>query len=168
MKTDYLKIFIILTLLFAGGACCAQASATANFKASATIIEPIGITTTSHMNFANIDARDGGTVILKPDNTRTATGGLELKEAANVSAATFLVTGQRGYSFNISLPQGKHELRNGGEAMTLQDFTAELDQSSLGAGPASLKVGASLYVNPNQKPGVYNTVGDLQVTVNYN
>ncbi|MDR9458468.1 MAG: DUF4402 domain-containing protein [Salegentibacter sp.] len=168
MKTNYLKILTILILLLAGGACFAQASATANFKASVTIIEPIGITTTSDMNFANIDARNGGTVILKPDNTRVATGGLELEEAANVSAATFMVTGQQGYSFNISLPQGSYELRNGGEAMAIQDFTAELDQSLLGDGPAMLKVGASLFVNPNQEPGVYNSVADLQVTVNYN
>ncbi|MGY5850368.1 DUF4402 domain-containing protein [Salegentibacter sp. F14] len=167
MKSFYSNIIVIITLLVSG-VCCAQASATASFKASATIIEPIGITTTSNMNFANIDARNGGTVILKPDNTRSATGGLELKEASNVSAATFLVTGQQGYSFNISLPQGSHELRNGGEAMALQDFTAELEQNVLGNGPALLKVGASLYVNPNQEPGVYNTVADLQVTVNYN
>lgn len=154
--------------MLAGGSGYAQASATANFKASATIIEPIGITTTSHMNFANIDARNGGTVTLNPDNTRTATGGLELKEAANVSAATFLVTGQQEYSFNISLPQGSHQLRNGEKAMTIQDFTAELNQSSLGDGPATLMVGASLFVNPDQEPGIYKTVADLQVTVNYN
>lgn len=154
--------------IFAGSAIYAQASATANFKASATIIEPIGITTTSDMNFANIDARKGGTVILKPDNTRSATGGVELKETTNVSAATFMVTGQQGYSFNISLPQGSYELRNGKEAMAIQDFTAEFEQNLPGDGPATLKVGASLYVNPNQKPGVYNTVADLQVTVNYN
>ncbi|MGM0932634.1 MAG: DUF4402 domain-containing protein [Bacteroidota bacterium] len=168
MKLKYLNTIFLLLCIFAGGAGHAQTSATANFKASVTIIEPIGITTTSDMNFANIDARNGGTVILKPDNTRVATGGLELEEAANVSAATFMVKGQQGYSFNISLPQGSYELRNGGEAMAIQDFTAELDQSLLGDGPAMLKVGASLFVNPNQEPGVYNSVADLQVTVNYN
>ncbi|WP_081211288.1 DUF4402 domain-containing protein [Salegentibacter sediminis] len=168
MKKNYLHILILFLCILAGGKVCAQASATANFKASATIIEPIGITTTSDMNFANIDARNGGTVILKPDNTRTATGGLELKEGANVSAATFIVTGQQGYSFDISLPQGSYELRNGAEAMALQDFTFVQEQNSLGEGKSTLRVGASLYVNPNQQPGVYNSVADLQVTVNYN
>lgn len=52
----------------------AQASATASFTASATIIQPIGITTTANMNFAHIDAQEGGAVILTPQNTRFTTG----------------------------------------------------------------------------------------------
>ena len=145
-----------------------QASATANFTASATIIQPIGITTTNNMQFANIDARNGGAVILTPENTRITNGDIELAEGGTVSAATFEVTGQTGFAFGISLPQGSHRLSSGSESMVLQDFTTNYDGSSIAGNGKTIKVGASLIVNPNQQPGDYKTNGDLQVTVNYN
>ena len=145
-----------------------QASATANFTASATIIQPIGITTTNNMQFANIDARNGGAVILTPDNTRITNGDIELAEGGTVSAASFEVTGQTGFAFGISLPHGSHRLSSGSESMLLQDFTTNYDGSSIAGDGKTIKVGASLIVNPNQQPGNYKTNGDLQVTVNYN
>ncbi len=145
-----------------------QASATANFTASATIIQPIGITTTSNMQFANIDAKEGGAVILTPENTRITNGNLDLAEGGTVSAATFEVTGQSGYAFGISLPKGTHRLTSGSESMILQDFTTNYNGSSLNGDGKTIRVGASLIVNPNQQPGDYKTAGDLQVTVNYN
>ncbi|PKD17109.1 hypothetical protein APR41_06655 [Salegentibacter salinarum] len=145
-----------------------QASATANFTASATIIQPIGITTTSNMQFANIDAQNGGEVILTPNNTRIITGELVLAEGGNVSAATFEVTGQNDFAFGISLPKGTHRLSSGSESMLIQDFTTNYDGSSLNGDGKTIRVGASLIVRPNQKPGDYITTGDLQITVNYN
>ena len=145
-----------------------QASATANFTASATIIQPIGITTTNNMQFANIDARNGGAVILTPENTRITNGDIELAEGGTVSAATFEVTGQTGFAFSISLPKGSHRLSSGSESMILQDFTTNYHGSSIAGDGKTIKVGASLIVNPNQQPGNYKTNGDLQVTVNYN
>lgn len=145
-----------------------QASATANFTASATIIQPIGVTSTSNMQFANIDAKNGGAVILTPESTRITHGDLELADGGNVSAATFEVTGQSGFAFGISLPKGTYRLSSGGESMQLQDFTTNYNGSSLNANATTIKVGASLIVNPNQQPGDYKTNEELQVTVNYN
>lgn len=160
---------LLIILAFTGiNQVFSQASATANFKASATIIQPIGITTTSHMEFANIDAKNGGAVILTPENTRIANGDLALAEGGTVSAATFEVTGQSGFAFGISLPQGSHALTSGSESMLLQDFTTNYDGSSIAGDGKTIKVGASLIVNPNQQPGDYKTNSDLQVTVNYN
>ncbi|APS39710.1 MULTISPECIES: DUF4402 domain-containing protein [Salegentibacter] len=160
---------ITLILLFTGmSPVFAQASATANFTASATIIQPIGITTTSNMQFANIDAQNGGAVILTPENTRITTGELVLADGGNFSAATFEVTGQSGFAFGISLPRGTHRLSSGSESMILQDFTTNYDGSSINGDGKTIRVGASLIVNPNQKPGDYKTNNDLQVTVNYN
>lgn len=154
--------------VFAVSPLFSQASASANFSASATIIQPIGINTTSHMQFANIDAKNGGSVTLTPENTRITNGDLELAEGGTVSAATFEVTGQNGFAFAISLPKGSHRLSNGSESMLLQDFTTNYDGSSLSGESKTIKIGASLIVNPNQKPGAYKTNGDIQVTVNYN
>jgi len=159
---------LVFILLLGNSPIFAQASATANFTASATIIQPIGITTSSNMKFANIDAKNGGAVILTPENTRITNGDLELAEGGIVSAATFEVTGQNGFAFGISLPKGSHRLTSGGESMTLQDFTTNYNGSSLNGDGKTIRVGASLMVNPNQQPGDYKTASDLQVTVNYN
>ncbi|MBZ9629889.1 DUF4402 domain-containing protein [Salegentibacter sp. LM13S] len=163
-----LLAFIIFSLFLGISTLFSQASASANFTASATIIQPIGITTTSNMQFANIDAKEGGAVILTPENTRITNGNLDLAEGGTVSAATFEVTGQSGFAFGISLPKGTHRLTNGGESMILQDFTTNYNGSSLNGDGKTIRVGASLIVNPNQQPGDYKTAGDLQVTVNYN
>ncbi|SHF54957.1 protein of unknown function [Salegentibacter echinorum] len=163
------KLLILSLFFFTGvGSLFSQASATANFTASATIIQPIGINTTANMSFANIDAKSGGAVILSPENTRTANGDIELTDGGHVSAAAFKVTGQSGYAFDISLPKGSHQLVNGSESMRVQDFTTNYTGDGLAENGNTIRVGASLIVNPNQKPGDYKTLNDLQVTVNYN
>ncbi len=146
-----------------------MAQATANFTASVTIIQPIGITNTANMNFANLDAKSGGAIILSPDNSRTNQGGVELKDGNTVSAATFEVTGQAGYTYSISLPNSNHVLTNGTDDIIIRDFTSSLnDEGSLADGSQTLRVGASLDINPNQTPGNYTSPGGFNVTVNYN
>ncbi|MGM1054434.1 MAG: DUF4402 domain-containing protein [Bacteroidota bacterium] len=147
----------------------AQTSATANFTASATIIQPITITTTSDMNFANIDAKDGGQIILTPESTRTGSGGIVLAGAENLSAATFIISGQSGYTYDISLPDDTYTLTNGIESMVINNFTSSSGNGNLIADESQIiRVGATLNVNPNQTPGFYSTPAPLNVTVNYN
>ena len=71
-----MKLF--LTLIFSIMCLTASAQATAHFTASATIIQPIGITTLSHLNFAEVDAKEGGEIILTPKAERIAQGLLPL------------------------------------------------------------------------------------------
>lgn len=162
----FLFLFVLIAIL---STCVASAQATATFTASATIIQPIGITTTSNMNFANIDAKSGGAVILTPENTRISSGGVELADGTNVSAAEFEITGQSGYSFSITLPEGQYNLTSGNENMVIRDFTSNIvDGSNLSDGSKLIRVGATLEVNPNQTPGTYTTPRTLEVSVNYN
>lgn len=156
---------LILSLTFTG---LGYAQATANFTATATIIQPITLTTTSQMNFANVDAKNGGEVILTPASSRYTSGEVELDDATNVSAASFTVSGQEGYTYSITLPQSQYELSNGIDKMIIKDFTTDLNSGSLAAGTQSFRVGATLKVNPNQKPGNYVTSNNMNVTVNYN
>ncbi len=146
-----------------------QTTATANFTASVTIVQPITLITTSDMNFANIDAKNGGQIILTPDNTRISTGGVELAGAENLSAATFMVSGQSGYTYDISLPDDTYTLTNGIESMVINNFTSSSSNGNLIADESQIiRVGATLNVNPNQTPGFYSTPAPLNVTVNYN
>lgn len=161
------SLLIPIFFLFSMDSFC-QASASANFTASVTIIEPIGISTTSNMNFARIDAKSGGMVTLNPDNTRVTSGGVVAEPGGEISAATFLVTGQSGFAFSVALPRGQHELTNGNHKIILRDFTSHFEGEALAGEGKILRVGASLEIAPNQEPGEYFSAGDLQVTVNYN
>ena len=162
-------LHLLILIFFFGITGYAQTQATATFTASVTIIEPIGITNTAEMNFASLDAKSGGTVILTPDNDRLASGGVELADGTNVSAASFRVTGQQGFSFTISLPQGEYYLTNGNQNIILKDFTTNLDSSGdLSGGMAEFRVGATVEIQSGQQPGTYNTIGELPVTVHYN
>lgn len=163
------NLFLFVVTIWLAGTSAVKAQATANFTASATIIQPIGITTTSNLNFASLDAKTGGAVILTPDNIRNSLGGVELDEAMGLSAATFEITGEQDFAFSISLPENDFELTNGSEKMIIKDFTSSLaDNGHLSNGKKILRVGATLNVNPDQAPGNYNSLGDMAVTVNYN
>ncbi|HSM62881.1 MAG TPA: DUF4402 domain-containing protein [Gillisia sp.] len=145
------------------------AQATANFTASVTIIQPIGITTTSDMNFANVDAKNGGTITLTPNSTRTSTGDLELAEGGSISAASFEVTGEPGLTYAVTVPNNDYVLSNGSESIIINNFTTDFNSdNALATGSQTINVGASLEVNPNQTPGNYVSQGGLNVTVNYN
>ena len=161
-------LLISILLLFYGSISYSQTQATATFTASVTIIEPIVITTTSDMNFASLDAKSGGSVILTPENDRIITGGLELADGSMVSAASFKVTGENGYSFSLSLPQGEYLLSDGSENIVIRDFTSNFIESDLSPSTPEIKVGATLDIKAGQQPGNYKTLTSIPVTVNYN
>ncbi|WP_324719106.1 DUF4402 domain-containing protein [Salinimicrobium sp. HB62] len=162
-----MKIFLtILSFLFF--CTIASAQATANFTASATIIQPISISTISNLNFASIDAKEGGDVILTPQGERLVLGDVELSDGSVVTAASFEVIGQPGTTFSVSLPDSRSQLINGSEKMVLKDFTSSTGSGDLSTGKTSVKVGATLEINPQQAPGFYSTPTPLLVTVNYN
>ena len=163
------RLLLIFSLIFLSFSTEGMAQATATFTASVTIIQPIGITNTANMNFANLDAKTGGAVILSPDNSRISQGGVELTDGNTVSAATFEVTGQAGYTYSITLPNSDYVLTNGIDDIIIRDFTSSLnDEGSLASGSQTLSVGASLDINPNQTPGNYTSPGSFNISVNYN
>lgn len=146
-----------------------QTSASASFSASVTIVEPIGITTTSDMNFARVEAGEGGLVILAPDDSRIAQGGIQLAEGETGTAASFEVIGTEGFAYDLSLPKGSFFLSNGTEEIVIKDFKSDIEGSgNLSGGSQVVKVGATLEVNPNQTPGNYSNSNGFTVTVNYN
>lgn len=146
-----------------------QGQATATFTASVTIIQPIEITTTSHMNFAHMDAQGGGEVLLTPDHQRRVSGGVILAEGGLVSAASFKVTGEAGLTFGISLPRFYHTLSNGSSYMVIRDFKSSVEETtSLISGSREFHVGATLDIKDSQTPGFYTSTEPLAVTVNYN
>jgi len=159
----------LLAILAFGFSNIIIAQATATFNASVTIIQPIGITTTSDLSFANVDAKNGGDITLTPNSTRTSSGDVTLAEGGNVSAASFEITGEPGYTYSVTLPSDNYVLTNGSETIEINNFTTDFNSNkALAEGSQTVNVGATLKVNPNQTPGNYVNQGGFNVTVNYN
>ena len=153
----------------------ANAQSTASSSISATIVTPISIAKDVDMNFGNIAVTaSGGTVVLAPAGTRTATGGVTLPVVSGtVAAAAFTVTGQSAYTYDITLPAGNIVLSSGGNSMNASSFTCSIGLTagalSTGVtGSQSFNVGATLAVSANQAAGSYTTATPFNVTVNYN
>lgn len=161
-------LLVNILFFFIGSLGFCQTQATATFTASVTIIEPIGITNTADMNFASVDAKTGGSVILTPENDRFTTGGVELEDGSTVSAASFKVTGESGFSFALSLPQEEFILSDGTETLIIKDFTSNYKESTFSSSTPEIKVGATLDIKAGQQPGNYKTLTAIPVTVNYN
>ena len=154
-------------LLGCGAAASAQSSATAS--ATATIVIPITITKTTDMDFGNVavQASAAGTVVMTLAGVRSATAGVTLPgTAGTVSAASFTVNGQTGYTYAIMLPT-LVTTTNASNSMAVNTFTCT-PTATLTAGTQTLDVGATLNVAAAQAPGVYTSATPFAVTVNYN
>ena len=145
----------------------AQNSATAT--ASATIVAPIAISRTSHLNFGNVTAGTG-TVILTPIPLgRTVTGTVALLPASPgpVAAATFTVTGVASATYTITLP-GTITVTDGSTTMNVDTWTCNYSPGLIGTiDGTSLSLGATLHVTAANAVGPY-TSANFTVTVNYN
>lgn len=154
-------------LLFVGSTTFAQSTASAD--ASARIVEPLQLTKTADLKFGNIAAGpSAGQVDMSISDVRTATGGVTLIAAGNVSnAAAFDIIGYADASFTISLPTSIL-IASGANDMLVDNFVSSLGATSTldAAGAAALKVGATLNVDANQPVGLYT--GSFDVTVAYN
>jgi hypothetical protein len=150
----------------------ANAQSSASATATATIVTPITITKTSDMNFGNVavQATAGGTVVMTPAGARSATSGVTLPGTpGTVSAASFTVNGQAGYTYSILLPSAVTITDAASNTMTVDNFTSTpTPTGTLTGGSETLNVGATLNVVMGQTPGVYTSATPFTVTVNYN
>jgi hypothetical protein len=172
LKKVFAAVIVFLAFTTASKA---QSSATAT--ATATIITPISISRTAHMNFGNLAvSTSGGTVVLPAALTspvRTQTGDVTLPATAGtVSAATFAVAGAANYTYAVTLPGSAITLTraSGTETMSVGTFTSSLTSNAGtldGSGAQNFAVGATLTVAGSQVAGVYSS-GNFTVTVNYN
>lgn len=136
--------------------------------ASATVIAPIAIATTTNMNFGRFAAGTGGTVIISTAGVRSKTGGVTLiTTGSTVSQAVFNVTGQASATYSILLPTTVN-LTSGANTMALGSFVS--NPATTGTlsttGAQVLNVGATLTVAANKPAGAYT--GSFTVTVDYN
>ena len=165
------KMLFVALFAMACWATTASAQETASATATATIVTPIAITKDVDMNFGNVAVQSttGGTVVLTPAGTRTATGGVTLPATGGtVTAASFTVTGTSGYTYSITLPTTALTIANGANTMTVTNFTSDPSGTgTLTGGTEVLNVGATLNVSAAQPAGTYVSATPFDVTVNY-
>ena len=168
-----MKKLFILFIAVAGFGVSSYAQVNATATSAATIVTPIAISKTVDMNFGNVSVNsNAGTVVLAPAGTRSVTGGVTTPATAGtVTAASFTVTGESGYTYAITLPATATTLTRTGfsETMTADTFTSTpTPTGTLTGGTQTLLVGATLHVGASQVAGAYLSGTAFTVTVNYN
>lgn len=136
---------------------------------SANIVQPIGLVKSSDLTFGSIaSAQSQESVTISPEGNRIASGGVTLISAGDASyAASFSVVGYPYATFSIGLPSSVIII-SGTDQMSVNNFVSSLGLSSSldPQGEATLNIGATLNVNPNQESGVY--IGSFDIVVAYN
>jgi hypothetical protein len=159
--------FVTVALLFAANT-YGQVSATAN--ATATIITPISITSSTDLRFGNVAASPtlAGTVLITPAGVRTAGGGATLPAVTGTfGVATFTVNGEGTSTYAITLPGTTTLTGTPSGTMTVDNFSSTPSVTgTLAGGTQNITVGGTLNVGAAQAAGSYT--GTFSVTVNYN
>jgi hypothetical protein len=137
-------------------------------------VTPITITKSADMNFGNaaVQAGTGGTVVMAPAGTRTATSGVTLPAVTGtVAAASFSIAGQANYTYAITLPASATTISDGAShTMTVDTWTSSPSSTGTlnGSGAQTLTIGGTLHVGAGQTAGSYTSGTPFTVTVNYN
>ena len=174
MKTTILKFFTLSAAIFAFSTISfGQSQSTASADAGANIITPISITNSQGLDFGDIVSQTNAfTVTMSASGSRTDASELTGDQSPLLSTdagnqALFTITGEENYKFSVTLPTSIELTATGATAMTVSDFTMNLNaaNNTLTGGSVDLSVGATLNVNATQQAGAYT--GTFDVTVAY-
>ena len=130
--------------------------------------QQVGLSNIRGLDFGRFIAGSGGAIIVTPAGVRSRTGAVVLLNSPSAGQAAINVS--RGSSkktvVDISLPSnGSIRLSSGANSMAVGSFVSSPAFTMSVATPATLSIGATLTVAPNQPPGVYS--GTFPVTVNF-
>lgn len=166
-KVRIIKVLLGIFIFSFSNHLIAQNSATSSVFIA--IVQPVGIKTTSDLNFASMHASKGGEVTITPSSERIASGGVILSSEENASPATIEISTEPGFAYAVTLPNDKYIIYNGTDSMIIDNFTSDFNKASLlSEGSQTLHVGATLVINPDQSPGNYVNTTAIQVAINYN
>jgi hypothetical protein len=141
--------------------------------------QQVALSNTRGLDFGRFVAGSGGTITLGPSGLRSRTGGVILLNSPNASQAAFSASqttldAGRGSlratatatAVIVSVPaNGATHLTSAANSMAVGDFVTPDALLTVGNGGATLAVGATLVVAPNQPPGNYS--GTFSVIVNH-
>lgn len=144
-------------------------STIATATSSISVVQPIGISETSSLNYGTFSESGNGTIVIDTSGNRTASTKINL-QGGIVNQGVFNVTGTTNEAYSVTITPGTLNCVSscgGGNktTMSLDSFTHDAD-GVISAGGESINVGATLSVNTGQVLGNYT--GTYNVTVNYN
>ncbi|MEN9682820.1 MAG: hypothetical protein RLZZ427_571 [Pseudomonadota bacterium] len=144
------------------------ANAAATATATAEVLNSLTLAATGSLEFGQLAANSGGTVIVNANSTVSQTGGL-VSNGTRTPAA-FSVTGSPNALVTVSLPTSAATLTRAGgaETMTLDGFNTNPNgafQLDGATGAGAFTVGGTLHVASGQVPGTYS--GTFSVSVEY-
>jgi hypothetical protein len=172
MKNYCRVVFLFFLVISSSVKMYAQASVTA--QVFAEVIPALTANEVSQLNFGRFSPEtQGGSVLVTPEGSRTASGTVELSGGTH-NAASFYITGEGGATFSIILPTIPAMLTNtsSSKTMTVSNWVSIPPQGSgtglLSGGSQEVKVGATLFVGSmDQNPvGIYT--GTYAITFGYN
>lgn len=171
----FVRLAIVSAISLAPGLGFAASSTTTS---TATVIEPIAITTATDLVFGDFAPGGGGSVTVATNGARTASGPILSTAGATPTAAKFDVTGNANstYSISTSAAASLSDSAATPNTMALTVFsdltgggatTGTASSGTLSAGGTeSIYLGGELTVGGTQAAGTYT--GDVTVTVEYN
>lgn len=166
------KLFYIIVLfLFISG--FAKAQATVSAQAFAEVIEALAASEDEPLHFGRFTpGSNGGSVIISPDGLRTVRGTV-MPAGGVYSPGRFLVTGEPGASFTISLPGEETVLvhQQSGNTMQVTGWISDPppgDAANLADGSRVVSIGATLNVGNMEENPVGMYAGTFVLTFAYN
>lgn len=126
---------------------------------------------TRSLDFGRFVAGSGGTITISANGVRSRTGGIVLLNSPSTGQAGFTVNratnGGGNKAIVISVPaNGSIRLSSGANSMAVSNFVNNpTNILAVPTGGATLSIGATLTVAPNQPAGTYS--GSFPLTVNF-
>lgn len=164
-------ILALGAVAFSGQARAASATASAN----AAVIAPIAVNKTSDLSFGRFSSGAGGTITVSTSGERSASGVIPSADGGAMTAAEFVVSGDKNASYSIAHGGTAALLHSAGaDTMMLTKFSdlsganasaGNVLSGKLISGTQTIHVGGTLAVAANQAPGDY--AGVVTVTVEY-
>ncbi|MEM7662953.1 MAG: DUF4402 domain-containing protein [Pseudomonadota bacterium] len=158
-----LRLAAVLSVM-SYGAANAEVSEASN--AGARIVEPLMVMAWEELDFGIIAPGTTlpGTVTVTANQTRSC--GPEVDCIGNeFAAARFMVTGESGHVYDISVPTGLTIENSTGDQMIIDNLYSDISQGLLVDGVDEFWVGGDLHIAANQAPGAYT--GAYIVSVQY-
>ncbi|MCD6013849.1 MAG: hypothetical protein K0Q79_3711 [Flavipsychrobacter sp.] len=134
-----------------------------------SIVIPTTIAKETDIYFENGMQPPAGSITISPiETTISKTGDVSVKSRTATSPGSYMLTGQIGYLYAITLPVS-YTVSNGGKYITAEKFTSYPATNGIldTRGMQMLKIGATFHVSDKQSTNNRNA-NTAQVTINYN
>jgi hypothetical protein len=156
------KILYILLIFIGLTSSKLNAQASANFSASVSIVEPIGISSISNIQGSVVKTSNDNIIELSQADIIESCD----KLSASINPIVMKVNSSDPYLYSISLPEIEIVFSNGINDITLTNFQSKTDPSS--SSTDLVRLDATVKMLLVDAIGTYTSQESIVMTVNYN